>query len=52
MVRYYILWSPSLGTRCTRCFGFENERDSFLRKIEGIKNAQIRTWECDFSERS
>lgn len=42
---YYISWSPSLGCRYTRCFGSEAERDEFRRRVEGIKGANIRTWE-------
>jgi hypothetical protein len=42
---YYISWSPSLACRCTRCFSSEAEREDFRRRVEGIKGANIRTWE-------
>jgi len=42
---YYISWSPSFGIRCTRCFSSEAEREDFRRRVEGIKGANIRTWE-------
>ena len=42
---YYVSWNPSFDCRCTRCFSSEVERDEFVMRIIGIRNANVRTWE-------
>ena len=45
MTRFYLSWHNS-GAVHTRCFSSEAERAQFRRMVDGMKNADIKTWEA------
>ena len=45
MTRFYLSWHNG-GTVYTRCFSSEAERAQFRRMVDGMKNADIKTWEA------
>lgn len=45
MTRFYLSWHNG-GAVYTRCFSSEVERAQFRRMVDGMKKADIKTWEA------